>query len=925
MAKINAGCVVVTEFCRQGDSKFTGYINYIDREDAVRNENTAQYNLYQDYMGNPEKTTGLFTSDKDLTLAEKKELKSVFETAQKNGSLMWQTVISFDNRWLENNGLYNLETNILDEQRLKGVIRSAVGKMLHNEGLDNAVWSAAFHYNTGNLHAHIATVEPVPMREKKLYIQYDEVIKDGVKYKFPMLDENGQPIKEMEYKGRFKQESINICKREVVNQILNEKENNIKINKIIRESIVKQKKSFAKDEKLKNAFEELYRRMPNCNKNMWNYNNSIMATVRPMVDQLSDMYISEYHMEDFELLKDSLENQEIIYKEAYGNSGKSYSEGKIKELYERLGNAILKEVRAYDKNLKELENKHVNIDITQGVRTDTQFEIEEENQGVRTDTQFEIEEKEQGVRTDTQFEIEEKEQGVRTDTLEKFNDLDMEPEEYLQQRLGAKIHCEWSRKYREAKRLIYGEEKDYITAKELLEDEHYTGNVLATSDLGDFYKSGKGCEINNELAQQYYKTSLDNFKELYETESKYPEKYKRDIRSYYAYRIGKQYYYGQGTEQNYDKARNYFEKSETEYAKYNLGKMSYYGQGTEQNYDKAFNYFIQLSTDEKDKSFNAYACYKAANMIENNEVEYDGEEYGKLYEKALKSFLRMEKDDNLEYRIGMMYLQGKGTEVAPKLGEKYLDSSAKAGNVHAYYQLAKIYVERDNQEEVLKAVEYLKKAATKGKNAIAMYSLGNIYSSDREYIKDTDKAIEWYRKAEKAGNEFASYKLGKVFMEQGDNEKAIEQFDKCNNSFSLYFKGKLYLDREKGTFNFNKGIEAMLNSAQMNNSYAQMYIGIMHIKGDVINRNIDVAKRWLEQAMENGNEIAAEIRNDLDNNQYLYKGGYRQFAIGKTFIVGMAVRALRDVTRKQIEKQRLAREYELMQERSLAKNNDEID
>lgn len=40
------------------------------------------------------------------TDAEKKELKRVFEKAQENDSLMWQTVISFDNRWLEENGLY---------------------------------------------------------------------------------------------------------------------------------------------------------------------------------------------------------------------------------------------------------------------------------------------------------------------------------------------------------------------------------------------------------------------------------------------------------------------------------------------------------------------------------------------------------------------------------------------------------------------------------------------------------------------------------------------------------------------------------------------------------------------------------------------------------------------------------------------------
>lgn len=99
MGKIKAGVVVVTEFCRPNDNRFQGYIDYINRSKAVRNKNTAKYNLYQDYMGNPKKTTSLFTAEKnELTLKEKNDLKEIFSEAQKNESIMWQTVISFDNR-----------------------------------------------------------------------------------------------------------------------------------------------------------------------------------------------------------------------------------------------------------------------------------------------------------------------------------------------------------------------------------------------------------------------------------------------------------------------------------------------------------------------------------------------------------------------------------------------------------------------------------------------------------------------------------------------------------------------------------------------------------------------------------------------------------------------------------------------------------
>lgn len=113
---IKAGVTLMQDFCRPNSDKYKGYIDYLDRDEAQRNNAVQTFNLFNDYMGNPEKSTGLFTDDKDaLTYQEKKKLKAVFETAQNNESVMWQTVISFDNRWLENNALYDVDSKIVDE------------------------------------------------------------------------------------------------------------------------------------------------------------------------------------------------------------------------------------------------------------------------------------------------------------------------------------------------------------------------------------------------------------------------------------------------------------------------------------------------------------------------------------------------------------------------------------------------------------------------------------------------------------------------------------------------------------------------------------------------------------------------------------------------------------------------------------------
>lgn len=359
MGEVKAGVVVVTKFCNAGSAKFQSYIDYIDREEAVRTDNSSKYNLYQDYMGNPEKTTGIFTQENDeLTIEEKQQLKSVFETAQENGSLMWQTVISFDNRWLEENGLYRKEEETLDEKALKDVARNAIGKMLKAEKLENAVWSAAIHYNTDNIHIHVATVEPEPMREKKQYIQYEKGVTNDTRKKVPMRDKAGNVITKEEYKGSFKPKSIDACKREVVNQILKEQDNNLKINRIIRDSIVKQKSShpLAKDKDMVQDFLNLYNKMPDCPKNMWNYNNPIMATVREDIDSIATKYLEKYHREEFSDLKRMLAEQDEKYQKAYGGGQAKYSEGKIKELYSRMGNTILKEIRAFDNEINQTDN-----------------------------------------------------------------------------------------------------------------------------------------------------------------------------------------------------------------------------------------------------------------------------------------------------------------------------------------------------------------------------------------------------------------------------------------------------------------------------------------------------------------------------------------------------------------------------------------
>lgn len=339
------GVVVVTKFCRPGSDAYQSYVDYIDRENAKIKNGTKSWNLYQDYMGNPEKSTGLFTRHQDaLTKQDKRGLKKLFETAQENGSLMWQTVISFDNNWLAENGLYSPEDHRLDEKRIKEITRNAVEKMLKKEGLENAIWSAAIHYNTDNIHIHVATAEPVPQRRKKEFPVY----KSG-KSREPLLDQAGRPVTHLEYVGRFQYKSIAACKSTVVNEILRTREVNYQINHMIRENIVAGKKDLHRDPQLRDLFLELYKNMPDCDRKLWNYNNPIMADKRELIDRLSSQFMRRYREDELNSLKQVIARQSEAYQRAYGRTDRKYMDNKINDLYTRMGNVILKEVREYDR------------------------------------------------------------------------------------------------------------------------------------------------------------------------------------------------------------------------------------------------------------------------------------------------------------------------------------------------------------------------------------------------------------------------------------------------------------------------------------------------------------------------------------------------------------------------------------------------
>lgn len=269
----------------------------------------------------------------------------------------------------------------------------------------------------------------------------------------------------------------------------------------------------------------------------------------------------------------------------------------------------------------------------------------------------------------------------------------------------SKYYLKWSSSYKEACKLIYNKRsklEDFQKAEQLLLNESGAGNVLAIQDLGKLYSTDKLGEKDEKKSFSFYEEAFQGFMEI-EPDSDfmfpYEPKYKGqvmkpvDMRSYVWYRIGKMHCYGLGTEQDYEKAFEWFLKSAQEgnkFAQYSLANLYYYGNGVEKDLSQAFLWYRKSSEQGQ-----PYAPYAVAQMYDKGEYVSQSEETAQRYYKvALSGFLELESkgqaDDNLYYKLGAMYKKGLGTEIDIPKAIEYFEKSAE--NMWSTYQLGRLYL-----------------------------------------------------------------------------------------------------------------------------------------------------------------------------------------------------------------------------------------
>lgn len=424
----------------------------------------------------------------------------------------------------------------------------------------------------------------------------------------------------------------------------------------------------------------------------------------------------------------------------------------------------------------------------------------------------------------------------------------------------------WSRRYKEARRLLTGNGKvppDFKKAHLLLLEEAQSGNALAMFDLGRVCADGIGQDVDNRQSQVWYAKALAAFQAV---ERERPNRYAE-------YRIGKMFAAGIGTEQDYTAAAQWLTRSAElgyTYAQYSLAKLYREGWGVEQNYEMALQLYEQAAIN----GF-PYAAWELGKAYRDGVGTTPDERLSARYfAAAFRGFHVSEvqsHDDMIQYRLGWMLLHGVGAERDEAAARRWFEKAAAQGNENAQYQLAKLILNSagSTPEETAQAVEWLAKLAEAG-SQYAQYALGKLYRDGGPMERNTVQAVIWFSQAAEQGHEYAMYALGKLNLEAGNASAARRWFEKAaalGNQFAQYQLGKLLLQGDGVSKNVEEAIRQFTASAEQGNQFAQYALGKLYLLGKDIPQDKDAAARWFTLAAEQGNEYAQYFLDHMNDPQ----------------------------------------------------------
>ena len=447
-----------------------------------------------------------------------------------------------------------------------------------------------------------------------------------------------------------------------------------------------------------------------------------------------------------------------------------------------------------------------------------------------------------------------------------FDDAEpLEEKETDESAAAIKYYIKWNDQYKKACKLIYGKDaklNDFKKAEQLLLSESQSGNVLAVYDLGKLYSTDKLGERNEETSIAKYTRALQGFLQI--------EPNSKKLKPYVQYRIGKMFCYGLGTEQDYQKAFEWFERSakqKNKFAQFSLANLYYYGSGIEKDLSQAFLWYQRASSQGQ-----PYAAYSIAQMYRYGEyVTKDNDTAQRYYKQALSGFLKIENDDmandDLFYKLGQMFKLGLGTDSDVTKAIEYFRRSAEMNKKNGLFEYGKaLLIGEHIPQNTDSAVKLLEKAV-KLKNSNAKRFLALEYISGEHLEQDIEKGIALLTECADSGDVIACYRLGKIYLQGEIMPQNLDKAERylllaTDSEYVQYALAKLYLQEEK--YDIQKAVNYFENCA-VKNHWASYQLGRIYLFGAKdIERDKEKAVEWFTKSANDGNEYAQDLLENME-------------------------------------------------------------
>lgn len=900
-----------------------------------------------------ERSYGAFTSTKDnLTAADLDKIRQQERASRSEGCPKYAGVISFDNAYLREKDF--IVGNMLDRQALVDAARKGINAMIDkSQKLDasNCYWVGAIHVNTGNVHIHYQLVEYHRLEDRR--ITYKNRGQDNVE--LAVLYELKRVMTHCIDKSKAAQELTKFQRDVLAPHIKSEFAGSIqKINALI-DKIPEELKNSGNQWWYAKQSEPIKNEIQSCIRSVIDENPTLSIMFDTYLHKLDEIQAALFRKRYGQNSKWANYKETQLYGE-----NKNGKDGFYSRVGNSFLNICREYYMTKDKNIqinnipesKMYLSEKASDPVSEKLWTDTginniseksdEYLPENEDEGFLESADILQDSYDEPQDTNMYLSENKKddfEDAMPYDSLE-YSDIPDDLEMYLSSRnydelyepnapdynngissqkskvylsendksdqAVERLRIDWSKNYKLALDYMYGNEqnksavikKDPEKAFEILSIESKSGNIIATYDIGKLYdsqmlKSNDG----DTLSQQYYSKAFEDFHKLLSIVSMSDDKRDNWTKSYLNYRIGKMYEYGLGVTQDYSSAIEHYKLSENKYAYFALGNIYKYGSGVETDYAKAFDYYMRSLSSKGGMPFASYAVGQAYELGQG--VEKDLSSAHNFYAEALNGLEKVftkNHDDNISYKIGMMYLNGKGTDIDLECAEKYLLLSADSNNYKAQYMLGKLY-QSDNKINLQKAEKVLLKGAenAQDKAGLCEYSLGKLYLSQERY----DKAASYLERSAAKDNYYAAYTLGKLYHEQfNDNTQAekylLQAADHKDDTMGIaaYRLGKLYLSEN----NRRKALQYFTNAADKDS------IPGMYAAGKILldsKKTTEVSKgiRYLSSAADKDFEPAiytlgkyyssfnnTKAKEYLKRSAFEYNDPNAQYILGKVYL-----------------------------------------